>query len=82
MMTIRRRCAERSTTTSVSDEWIEVSRFIVPCPNAPFAQPHRWLRQLYYTNKSPRATERSRLPPLLFDEEWHLFGKRALLHLT
>ena len=32
MMTSRRRARERSTTTSVSEEWIEVSRFIIPCP--------------------------------------------------
>ena len=42
MITIRRRRRERSTTTSVSEEWIEVSRFMLSCPNCPVcANPRR-----------------------------------------
>jgi hypothetical protein len=83
-MTRRRRPRERSTTTSVSDEWIEVSRFIVPCPKRPVGANPRVPYGSCITLISHHAQQTAPSPerPLLFDKEWHLFGERALAHRT
>ena len=75
MISQRRRC-ERSTTISVSEEWIEVSRFIIPCPISQILQ---LATQAVLANKSPHATDAvAGCMPAVFDKRRHLCRKRAL----